>query len=250
MPFFFYSCLFYSPHGYLIWNSIFPYKSLLGGPSAIVSMISDKAGNIYTAGSNKITEVDKLSRVATYYRFLTTKLSNDGEVIWSESPFNAKDNTSRLSDLIVSDNENVYVTGTKKTEGVRTIKYVQCPSNANNARLSNISGNQSTSNETQQKENKTENFNPLIETEFVTMFPNPNDGNFYFNYSLPESTNGGEKCKFSVYDNIGKIVYEIEIKSGRNTVIINHDKFANGIYYYQVTSGHRLVKTERLVIAK
>ncbi|MBI5218171.1 MAG: T9SS type A sorting domain-containing protein [Bacteroidia bacterium] len=78
------------------------------------------------------------------------------------------------------------------------------------------------------------------------MYPNPNDGNFYFNYSLPEN----EKCRFAVFDQIGKKVYSIDIKSGRNTVIINSNDFSNGVYYYQVTAGNRLVKTERLVITK
>ena len=184
--------------------------------------------------------------------YLTIKYDSTGVEQWI-AMFNGNGNaTDNPIAMAISQNGNVYVIGSSYNGfnyDIATVKYSQCPSTANALRYAgtNNEPNNSTTNETivQTPYNGGSQPSPAS-NEYVTMFPNPNDGNFYFNYSLPEN----EKCKFAIYDQIGKKVYDIEIKSGKNTVMVNHDNFSNGVYYYQVIAGNRLIKTERLVIAK
>ncbi|MBI5219551.1 MAG: PKD domain-containing protein [Bacteroidia bacterium] len=256
-----YSIIKYNPSGSQIWLNSFSLNSTAEVVSPLLSMVSDIAGNIYTAGTKQfIVTLPRTGTKKIYNQFLTAKFNSEGSFEWLESVNTNRADYSYPPDLIVSDNENIYVTGITTLNGVYTIKYVQCPSNANNARYSHAGDNtnNSTTNEqsnNEQLNNKHQTSNSKLQTsnEFVTMFPNPNDGNFYFNYNiLPPSQGGtqGGSCRFAVFDQIGKKIYDIEIKSGKNTVMINHNNFSNGVYYYQVTAGNRLVKTERLVITK
>ncbi|HBX52557.1 MAG: hypothetical protein A2275_09720 [Bacteroidetes bacterium RIFOXYA12_FULL_35_11] len=237
-----YSYVKYSPAGDELWNTSFITGFSLGSVQSISSMVTDREDNIYTAGREFYSTIAGGRPAKSHAQFLATKINSDGSFAWFETDSTSKENPGQLSDLIVSDNENVYMTGVTNQNGIRTIKYVQCPSFANNARYSNPESNE------QQPNNKPETTNLKPETldEYVKMFPNPNDGNFYFTYSLPEN----EICKFAVYDQNGKKVYDIEIKSGKNTVMVNHANFSNGVYYYQVIAGNRLIKTERIIIAK
>ena len=237
----------YSPDGTQLWNTSYGINTSRETLYSLGSMVSDKAGNIYTAGTERFLYLPRTGILTPYFQFITTKINPDGSLAWFESENTVRAVGGYSTDLIVSDNENLYVTGVTTTNGIRTIKYVQCPSQANNARYGNFANNGSGTNEILNNEQQTVTLSGVEGSkEYVNMFPNPNDGNFYFNYSLPEN----EKCQFTVFDPTSKKVYSIEIRGGRNTVMINSNNFSNGVYYYQVTAGNRLIKTERLVITK
>ena len=77
--------------------------------------------------------------------------------------------------------------------------------------------------------------------------PNPASGNTIIPYTLP--SNG--KIRFEIADILGQIVYTIndEKTAGKNTVEINADKLAEGIYYYTLIFNDQRL-TRKLVVNK
>jgi hypothetical protein len=77
--------------------------------------------------------------------------------------------------------------------------------------------------------------------------PNPFDdkSSIYFNSVRTESVN------FKVYNMLGSEVYSntINAKAGVNTIVLDANKFTQGIYFYELSNGVNSV-TKRMVVSK
>ncbi len=71
--------------------------------------------------------------------------------------------------------------------------------------------------------------------------PNPAVGNVRINYIVP--TNG--EVNFELRNTLGQVIYTVEQASftGKNTLEVDADKLANGVYYYSVIfDGQRITR--------
>ncbi|MFH2142059.1 MAG: right-handed parallel beta-helix repeat-containing protein, partial [Bacteroidota bacterium] len=75
------------------------------------------------------------------------------------------------------------------------------------------------------------------------LYPNPNDGNMELQYSFEEKQDG----KIIIYDNIGRITMEYDLKADKNHLKISSNKLENGVYIYKITSGSEIILEEKLV---
>jgi len=78
------------------------------------------------------------------------------------------------------------------------------------------------------------------------IYPNPNNGTMTLDYIIPESENG----EFAVYDLSGKKIISHQLQGGNNTTTISTTELLNGVYFYQITSGNKLISKNKLVIIK
>ena len=71
--------------------------------------------------------------------------------------------------------------------------------------------------------------------------PNPAVGNVHINYNVP--TNGD--INFELRNTLGQVIYSTEQASftGKNTIEVDADILANGVYYYSVVfDGQRITR--------
>ncbi|MFH2143200.1 MAG: T9SS type A sorting domain-containing protein, partial [Bacteroidota bacterium] len=72
------------------------------------------------------------------------------------------------------------------------------------------------------------------------LYPNPNDGNMELQYNFEEKQDG----KIIIYDNIGRITMEYDLKADKNHLKISSNKLENGVYIYKITSGSEIILEE------
>jgi len=82
-------------------------------------------------------------------------------------------------------------------------------------------------------------------TMFI-LYPNPNDGNMLLDYSL----NTSDKGELTIYDIAGKLMYKYSLDASANQIIISHQGFNNGIYFYRIKVNNQIVKSDKLIIIK
>lgn len=79
----------------------------------------------------------------------------------------------------------------------------------------------------------------------ISVFPNPNNGEFTLHYNLNEHETG----IFKIYNAIGQIVYQEKLT--QNNGSINFDiQLAGGVYVWRVEAGGNRLKKEKMVIQK
>ena len=78
------------------------------------------------------------------------------------------------------------------------------------------------------------------------LYPNPNNGNMMLDYALSTS----DKGVIMIYDIAGKLIYKYRLDASANQIIINHEGFNNGIYFYQIKVNNSIVKSDKLIIIK
>lgn len=76
----------------------------------------------------------------------------------------------------------------------------------------------------------------------MSIAPNPATDQFAINYKLVDGQDG----KVVITDALGKVVYVQNIQ-GQNTLIVNSNGFANGMYFVTLSS-RKITKMKRLVI--
>ncbi len=145
-----------------------------------------------------------------------------------------KVNDSNIGEGVdISANENLYVSGTSfdvfGNPDILIVKYSQCPSQMNNARIIN-------------EEN---NSNNIQSNSLVKVFPNPNNGKIQITYSIKET----ETATFILYDLTGKKVSSHLLKGTNNSINLSLDLNA-GTYYYEVNSNGVILAKDKLVIIK
>ncbi len=80
----------------------------------------------------------------------------------------------------------------------------------------------------------------------VKLYPNPNNGNFAFEYHLE----GNDAEIISIYDITGKLIRKLNFNSTNTSTSINASELDAGIYLYDVLINNTKVKTDKLIIIK
>lgn len=83
-------------------------------------------------------------------------------------------------------------------------------------------------------------------SDFLSIYPNPNNGNFSVNFS----SNGNYPITISLFDVTGKIVYQQSLQHNEKSLIpISDAVLANGLYNIQI-SGANEVWNRKVLITK
>lgn len=83
------------------------------------------------------------------------------------------------------------------------------------------------------------------EINCLTVYPNPSNGLVSFNYSIDKNTSG----KISVTDILGRTLQTIIISSSNNTESIDMSANKDGIYFVNLFSGDKLIKTQKIILS-
>ena len=211
----------YNTSGTLQW-----FKNSLSNNSFIAkSATLDNADNLYITGTTSGTDIT------------TQKLNSASDIQWTETYNGPASGNDVPTQVMVSDNGNVYVcgnsTGSSTNYDFTTIKYSQCESTSDLLKITNDNG---TSNIT----------NTVKENSSVQVVPNPNNGNMTVNYEVPK----GQTGLFTLYDITGRQLMNFVMFSGKNSFAINGSNLNKGIYFYKAIAGNKLIGTDKIVVIK
>ena len=79
------------------------------------------------------------------------------------------------------------------------------------------------------------------------LYPNPNDGNMIFEYSLKDESTG----TFVLYDITGRIINKYNLTEGSNNQLkISESTFNSGIYFYSIVVDGKIQSKNKFVIIK
>jgi len=84
------------------------------------------------------------------------------------------------------------------------------------------------------------------QTLLFNLFPNPSNGEMALMYYLPESSTG----EFIIRDVTGKKISAYTLSPGENQLDIHQSNLAAGVYLYEVTQNGKIIKTDKIVVAK
>lgn len=80
--------------------------------------------------------------------------------------------------------------------------------------------------------------NPITQNDVsITIFPNPNNGNFEIDYDLNGSTN----ALLSLTDVTGRVVATYQLSSSKNTLKIDQSALNNGVYFYSLKTDDKTI---------
>jgi len=80
----------------------------------------------------------------------------------------------------------------------------------------------------------------------IKLYPNPNDGNFHLEYSIPKH----QHAEFMIFDIMGKRLKTFQLKAGREKLNVFGSTLKSGMYFYQVIIDERVILTDKLMIIK
>jgi len=79
------------------------------------------------------------------------------------------------------------------------------------------------------------------------LYPNPNNGNMTFEYSLQQ----GEFGQLIMYNVVGQLINTYSLQEGAdNKLQISESALKNSVYFYKVLINNVVVKSDKLVIIK
>jgi OOP family OmpA-OmpF porin len=78
------------------------------------------------------------------------------------------------------------------------------------------------------------------------LFPNPNNGSMHLDYDLGNNSDATMK----LYDVTGKLITTYNLLNTKGSLQMNEQGMHNGIYYYHILAGEKLLKAEKIVIIK
>jgi hypothetical protein len=84
------------------------------------------------------------------------------------------------------------------------------------------------------------------ENYFVSIYPNPNNGEMTLLYELPNSNN----AQLLVHNTLGKLIKQYELNNKAQQLNINEPSLENGLYYYTIMVDDEIVKTDKFIIIK
>ena len=116
------------------------------------------------------------------------------------------------------------------------------------ANNSQNSSNYQTSNDTiQNKNNSTTNIpnNNTLQV-YLSIMPNPNNGNMNVSYAIPKDETG----VLEIYNTLGTKLISYPLIEGKNTFSINGGNLNTGIYYYRATAGNKTIAKDKIVVIK
>jgi len=204
-----------SPQGNILWTNN------MGGTKSGIAL--DAQQNIYTTGG------------------FTLKFDPYGNILWSESFI---DNQEILSGggaiLVLAPSGNVYVAGhslyfhnNQPRMDVVTIKYSQCPDQANNLKVQHPSTT-TIENAQQTKEIK------------VLVVPNPNNGTMQVYYNLKDQS----PAFFEIYDLTGRKVFSQQLNVDSRSITISQQQLNGGVYMYSLVQNNAVIAFDKMVIIK
>lgn len=86
----------------------------------------------------------------------------------------------------------------------------------------------------------------LQENVVLNVYPNPAKDKLKFNYTLENTDN----AFLRVYTITGDIVFQQVLESGSNTISLDVNSWATGVYMYAIVKNNRNYITKKLIIAK
>lgn len=82
---------------------------------------------------------------------------------------------------------------------------------------------------------KDEDISEVLEEEFVGIYPNPSSGKFNIEFKDVSVQ------KVTVYDAIGKVVYENMTDTNSTNVRIDLSEFTTGMYFVKINAGEKVI---------
>lgn len=92
---------------------------------------------------------------------------------------------------------------------------------------------------------KAKSIDNTSQTSF-NLFPNPNSGNMQLDYDL----GGYSNADVNLYDVAGKLIKSYKLGSSKGNLQLNEQNLHNGIYFYRILVGDKVIKTDKIVIIK
>ncbi len=87
--------------------------------------------------------------------------------------------------------------------------------------------------------------NQIKKNDYCALFPNPNNGNFTFNYHQSMSN-----CELQLIDLSGRVVYKQTFIELEGSQTINVSNLDNGIYYWKMVSDNVILSKGKMTIVK
>ena len=78
------------------------------------------------------------------------------------------------------------------------------------------------------------------------LYPNPNNGSMILDYDLGNYTN----AKVNVFDITGKVISTYKLSDTKGILQMNEQNLNNGVYFYRILVGEKIIKTDKIVIIK
>ena len=79
------------------------------------------------------------------------------------------------------------------------------------------------------------------------LYPNPNDGNMIFEYSLATKSIG----EFIIYDITGRVINKYKLNDGQTNLLnISESELRNGVYFYSVIIDYKVNAYNKIIIVK
>ena len=75
--------------------------------------------------------------------------------------------------------------------------------------------------------------------------PNPANNLTSVNYNVPDGSN----ARLVIYDMLGKVVKETRLNGKQGTLIVVTSDLRQGVYYYSLVAGDKIIATKKLVVA-
>jgi hypothetical protein len=88
--------------------------------------------------------------------------------------------------------------------------------------------------------------NELNVSHKFNLFPNPNNGTMELNYDLGKDS----EATMRLYDVTGNLVNAYKLVNTKGTMPMNEQALHNGIYFYHILVGEKIIKTDKIVIIK
>lgn len=86
----------------------------------------------------------------------------------------------------------------------------------------------------------------IITETSVSLYPNPSNGNAYFDYDIEHEQNG----LLNIYDSRGRLVYKSEPLNGSGKLHLDLYQLATGLYVWKFDVNNTHIKTEKLIITR
>lgn len=89
------------------------------------------------------------------------------------------------------------------------------------------------------------NANTIDEIAYLSVYPNPNNGNMYLEYRGLNETS-----LFEMHDVMGRKVFSIALQKGENKLNVSLHETISGVYFYRVSNGQSTSNTGKIIIQK
>ena len=95
-------------------------------------------------------------------------------------------------------------------------------------------------------EQTTVGLNELSVSNHFSVFPNPNNGAMQMDYDLGTDNN----AVMNLFDVTGKLIRVYTLENSKGTMLMNEQSLHNGIYFYRILVGDKIIKNDKIVIIK